>query len=268
MKKYFQNTTFFTGFCMFSFILVLMITGLIHLPYDPSFTDTAAKFSGISPAHLLGTDNLGRDVFSRILAGIRISVIIGLIVMLFGLITGLILGSLSGWYGGITDTIIMKLISTQMAFPGILLALVLIAVFEPDIKITVLALCIMSIPRFTRITRSGYIKYKSALFVQAVRAKGAGDFRIMYRHILPNILSELTVTSTLSFSMAILSESGLSYLGLGVRPPHPSFGRMLNEAQHYIFIKPDGVLIPLVFLTILVLGLNLIGEGISQVNRK
>ncbi len=253
---------------MFSFITLLMLSGIIYLPYDPVLTDASAKFQGFSSVHLLGTDNLGRDVFSRILTGIRISMLIGAVVMVFGLLTGVLLGSLSGWYGGITDTIIMKLISTQMAFPGILLALVLIAVFEPDIKITVLALCIMSVPRFTRMTRSLYIKYKSALFIQAVRAKGAGDFRIMYRHILPNILSELTVTATLSFSMAILSESGLSYLGLGVRPPHPSFGRMLNEAQHYIFIKPDGVLIPLIFLTVLVLGLNLIGEGISQVNRK
>lgn len=267
IKKMFQNTTFFLGFCLFSFIILLMIWGIFNLPYDFQATDSALKLRGISFAHPLGTDNLGRDVLSRILVGIRISVSTGFIVMIFGLITGIILGSISGWFGGLTDTLIMKLISVQMAFPGILLALMLTAVFEPSIKITVLALCIMSIPRFTRITRSGYIRLKNATFVQAALVRGAGNFRIMYIHILPNIISELLVTATFSFSMAILSESGLSYLGLGVRPPYPSFGRMLNDAQHYIFTNPMGVLIPLFFLAVLVFSLNLMGDGIAEVNR-
>lgn len=268
MKKYFQNRTFLTGFIMFSFMICVMLAGFIYLPYEPNAIDTSNKLQFISSSHLLGTDHLGRDILSRIMAGIRISVSIGFIVMLFGLVCGTLLGAIAGYFGGIFDTFIMKLISTQMAFPGILLALMLAAVFNPDIKVTVLALSIMSIPRFTRITRSGYIKYKNSLFVLAAKSRGASDLRLMYIHILPNILSELLVTSTLSFSMAILSESGLSYLGLGVQPPHPSFGRMLNEAQHFIFRSPSGVLIPLIFLSILVLGLNLIGDGISEVNNR
>ncbi len=267
IKKYFHNRTFLTGFFMFSFIILIMVLGIIHLPYNPNLTDSSLKLQGASLSHPLGTDSLGRDVLSRLMVGIRISVSIGLIVMTFGLVSGIVLGSLSGWFGGTADVIIMKLISTQMSFPGILLALMLAAVFKPDIKVTVLALCIMSIPRFTRITRAGYIKFKNSVFVQAAHARGAGSFRIMYIHILPNILSDLLVTATLSFSMAILSESGLSYLGLGVRPPYPSFGRMLNDAQHYIFRNPSGVLIPLSFLVVLVFGINLIGDGISEVNR-
>lgn len=268
LTKHLRNKTFLTGFCMFSFIILFMLAGIVWLPYDPNLTNAAAKLQPPSFHHLLGTDSLGRDVLSRIMFGLRISVIIGFIVMIFGLFTGLILGSICGWFGGIADTIIMKLVSTQMAFPGILLALMLVAVFEPDIKVTILVLCIMSIPRFTRITRSGYIKFKNSLFVQSAKARGAGNFRIMYIHILPNILSDLLITATLSFSMAILNESGLSYLGLGVRPPYPSFGRMLNDAQHYIFINPTGIIFPLIFLIILVFGVNLIGDGISEVNGK
>ncbi len=251
---------------MFSFVILVMLAGMIHLPYDPNAADAASKFSPPCLAHLLGTDNLGRDVLSRIMVGIRISVFIGLIVMFSGMFCGIILGSISGYFGGIFDTIIMKLVSTQMAFPGILLALMLVAVFKPELKITILALCIMSVPQFTRITRSGYIKYKNSLFVQSARARGAGVSRIMYIHILPNILGDLLITATLNFSMAILNESGLSYLGLGVRPPLPSFGRMLNDGQHFIFLNPLGIIIPLVFLIILIFGINLMGDGISRVN--
>ena len=268
MKKYFQNKSFLTGFIMFSFIFLFMVAGLIYLPYDPLKTDTSQKFLSFSSAHLLGTDLLGRDVFSRILCGLKISMAIGFTVMLSGLITGTLLGSLSGWFGGLTDKIIMKLISTQMAFPGVLLALMLSSVFNPSIKVTVFALILLSLPRFTRISRLGYIKYKNSLFVLSAKAKGAGSFRIMYYHILPNILSELLVTSTISFSMAILSESGLSYLGLGVQPPNPSFGRMIKDAQEFLFRNPSGLFGPLCFLVILVLGLNLMGDGISQVNNR
>lgn len=265
IKKLFSNKTFLTGFCMFSFVILLMIAGMIHLPYDPNLTDAASKLSAPSFSHLLGTDNLGRDVLSRVMVGTRLSVFIGLIVMICGMFTGIILGSVSGYFGGIFDVIIMKLVSTQMAFPGILLALMLVAVFKPELKITILALTIMSVPQFTRITRSGFIKYKNSLFVQAARVRGAGNFRIMYLHILPNLVSDLCITATLNFSMAILNESGLSYLGLGVRPPLPSFGRMLNDAQSSIFLNPLGIIFPLFFLILLVFGLNLMGDGISKV---
>ena len=164
--------------------------------------------------------------------------------------------------------VIQELVTVQMAFPGILLALMLIAVFGTEPKITVLALCIMSVPRFTRITRSSFLKYKTSLFVKSARARGASHARIMLVHILPNTLPEILVTCSLSFALAILSESSLSYLGLGIQPPVPSFGRMLNDAQRFIFSFPQGVLIPAFFLTALVAGFNLLGDGIAEVNRK
>ncbi len=268
MRKYFSNAIFLTGFILFSTLMILMLTGFFFLPYEPDEINVAEKFQSFSFRHLLGTDNLGRDVLSRIMVGLKISMAIGFIVMIFGLVAGTLLGSISGWFGGLTDLIVMKIISTQMSFPGILFALMLLAVFGSDIKITVLAISIMSIPRYTRIVRSGFIKYKTSLFVRAAKSRGASSLRIMYIHILPNVLTEILVTATLTFSLAILSESGLSYLGLGVQPPTPSFGRMINDAQRFIFANPMGVLVPVFFLIALVLSLNLIGDGISRVNGK
>ena len=267
MKKYFANKSFFVGFSLICFFLLLMIAGFF-IQIDPNIPDTANKFASFSKNHILGTDHLGRDVFSRILVGTRISFGIGFAVMVFGSIVGLFLGSISGYFGGALDLIIQKLITAQMAFPGILLALMLIAVFGTDAKITIFALCVMSLPRFTRITRASFLKYKNSLFVKAARARGASHARLMIFHILPNALPELLVTCSLSFALAILSESGLSYLGLGIQPPAPSFGRMLNDAQRFIFRFPQGVIVPAIFLTLLVLAFNLLGDGISEVNEK
>lgn len=268
MKKYFSNKSFLIGFSLICFFVIFMLVGFFYLPYDPDFPDTANKFASFSKNHLLGTDHLGRDIFSRILVGTRISFGIGCAVMLFGCAVGLLIGSVSGYFGGWIDIIVQKLITVQMAFPGILLALMLIAVFGTDMKITIFALCLMSIPRFTRITRASFLKYKNALFVKSARSRGASHLRIMLVHILPNILPELLVTCSLSFALAILSESGLSYLGLGIQPPAPSFGRMLNDAQRFIFRNPAGVLVPALFLTALVSGFNLLGDGISEVNER
>lgn len=266
MKAYFQNKSFLVGIILVSFVACFMLVGFFYLPYNPNMTDAAHKFAPFSRVHILGTDHLGRDVLSRIMVGARISFGIGCAVMVFGCAVGLVVGSVAGYFGGIVDSVVQRLITVQMAFPGILLALMLIAVFGTNTAVTVCALCIMSVPRFTRITRAGFMKYKNALFVQAARARGAGQLRILFVHILPSVLPELTVTCSLSFALAILSESGLSYLGLGIQPPAPSFGRMLNDAQRFILSSPVGVIVPGVFLTMLVLGFNLIGDGISEVN--
>ncbi|MCQ2573215.1 MAG: ABC transporter permease [Treponema sp.] len=267
MKKYFQNKTFLAGFVIVSLIVIYMFIGLIFLPYDPTATDAFNKFQKASAAHLLGTDHLGRDVFSRLIVGTRNSLLVGLCVMIFGSLIGIVLGALAGYFGKWVDAVISKLIETQMAFPGILLALMLISVLGARISITILALTIMSIPRMTRIVRGGFIKYKNSLFVKSSVAKGAGSFRIIFRHILPNVLSDVLVTANLNLSLAILSESGLSYLGLGIQPPNPSFGQMLSDGQRFIFQSPYSVLIPAIMLILMVLGFNFMGDGISEVNK-
>lgn len=268
MKKYFSNKSFLAGFSILAFLLIFLITGSIFNCHRYDEIDTLNKFAHFSSEHLFGTDHLGRDVFSRILVSLRISFSTGFIVMVSGLITGIILGAFSGFFGGICDSIITKIIDTQMSFPGILISLMLIAVFGNTVEITITALYIMTIPRFTRIARSGFIKYKNSMFVTAAKSKGAGYMRILFVHILPNIMPDLTVTATLNFSLSILAESGLSYLGLGIQPPLVSFGRMLNEGQRFILQSPSNVLIPAAFLILLVLSLNLMGDGISEVNKK
>lgn len=267
MKKYFSSKSFFAGFVIFFTLLLILLTGTLFSPYDYDQIDVMNKFAPFSKDHLLGTDYLGRDLFTRIAAGLKLSLFTGGTVMLAGLFTGTILGAISGYFGKFFDTVISKITDLQMSFPGMLLALMLVAVFGTGLSITVIALYIMSIPRFTRIARAGFIKYRESLFVQSAKAKGASDIRIIFVHILPNILPDLMVTSTLNFSLSVLSESGLSYLGLGVQPPVPSFGRILNEGQRFIIQSPACVLVPAVFLILLVLSLNLIGEGIAEASK-
>lgn len=268
MKKYFSNLTFLTGFSIFCALILFFVFGYIFIPYQYDQIDTLNKFAAFSKEHFFGTDYLGRDVFSRIIIGMKISLRIGFSVMLLGFVCGTLLGALSGFFGGIVDSVISKLVDSAMAFPGILLALMLISVFGNGINVTILALFIMSLPRFIRISRSGFIKYKNSTFVKSAVAKGASSARILFVHILPNVISDLLVTCTLSFSLAILSESGLSYLGLGVQAPVPSFGRMLSEGQRFILQHPSQILIPAIFLILLVLSLTLIGDGITEVNQK
>lgn len=267
MKKYFLNGRFLLGFVLAALILILTLAGFFLMPFDPLEGNTEQILEGFSARHILGTDHLGRDVLSRLMLAGRISVCTGILVTLFSFLAGTLLGAAGGYFGGAADAVSSKIVDVLMAFPGILLALMLIAIFGSEIPITVLALTLMALPRFARISRSGFIKFKGATFVTASRARGASHLRIILRHILPNISGDLTVTATLTFSMAVLSESGLSYLGLGVQPPYPSFGRMLSDAQRFILTNLGGALAPALCLTILVTGFNLMGDGISQVNR-
>lgn len=265
LKKCLHNKNFIIGLCMVGLMVLLMVVGFFYMPYDPDVMDTENELQFFSAAHPLGTDQFGRDVLSRIMEGARVSFLVGALTVVFGLVVGGTVGAVAGYYGGKIDEVIMKLIDTQMAFPGVLLALMLIAVFGNSIQNLIFALGVMSIPRFARITRSGFIKYRDAEFIKAARSRGAGDGRIIFRHILPNIVPELIVTSSLGFAGAVMSEAGLSYLGLGIQPPTPSFGKMLSEAQAEILQAGWYVLVPAVAITLLVMGFNLIGDALQEV---
>lgn len=246
-------------------MLLLMVLGFFWTPWDPYAIETENKLQFFSAAHPLGTDQFGRDILSRVMVGARVSFLVGLLAVAFGLLAGGIIGAAAGYYGGKTDEVVSKLIDVQMAFPGILLALMLIAVFGTGLFNTVLALGIMSVPRFARITRSGFIKYRDAEFIKAARIRGAGDGRIIFRHILPHVAPELIVTCSLGFASAVMSEAGLSYLGLGIQPPTPSFGKMLSEAQGFMLQAGWYVLVPATVITLLVMGFNLMGDGLREV---
>ena len=267
LKKCLHNKNFIIGLCMVGLMVLVMVVGFFYMPYDPDAMDTENELQFFSAAHPLGTDQFGRDVLSRIMQGARVSFLVGALTVVFGLVVGGAVGAIAGYYGGKVDEVIMKLIDTQMAVPGVLLALMLIAGFGNGIQTLILALGVMSIPRFARITRSGFIKYRDAEFIRAARSRGAGDGRIIFRHILPNIVPELIVTSSLGFAGAVMSEAGLSYLGLGIKPPTPSFGKMLSEAQGEILQAGWYVLVPAAAITLLVMGFNLIGDALQEVTQ-
>ena len=267
LKKCLRNKNFILGSCMVGLMVLIMVVGFFYMPYDPDVMDTEHELQFFSAAHPLGTDQFGRDILSRIMEGTRVSFLVGALTVVFGLLVGGAVGAVAGYYGGKIDEVIMKLIDTQMAFPGVLLALMLIAVFGNSLQNLIFALGIMSIPRFAPITRSGFIKYRDAEFIKAARSRGAVDGRIIFLHILPNIVPELIVTSSLGFAGAVMSEAGLSYLGLGIQPPTPSFGKMLSEAQAEILQAGWYVLVPAAAITLLVMGFNLIGDALQEVTQ-
>lgn len=262
MNKKLSDFKMIIGLSIISFLFICMMVSFFYLPYNPNDVDIANKLQLFSHEHFFGTDNLGRDVFSRILISLRISFFIGFIAASFGLVAGVLIGSAGGYFVGFIDSGITKIIDILMAFPGILLALMIAAVFGPGLKNTILALSIMSIPRFARISRSGFLKLRDSPLVMAEKARGASAIRIMFIHILPNISSELVITYSLSFAFSIMNEAGLSYLGLGVQPPNASFGKMLNDAQKSIFTTPHLILVPSITLALLVIGFTLISDGI------
>ncbi len=265
MKKYFKNKNFLFGFLFLLFILIVVVWGIFALPYDINEIDIKNKLASFSLAHLLGTDHLGRDILSRIMVGTRLSVSIGFYVVLLGFLIGTPIGAIAGYFGGIIDEIIKKIIDTLMAFPGVLIALMLIAVFGSNTKTIIIALTIMSVPRFSRMARGGYYTYKESPFILATKARGASTFRIMIIHIFNHVFGELLVTASLTFASAVIAEAGLSYLGLGIQPPNPSLGKMVSEAQAYILQKPSYVIVPALFIVILVMGFNLLGDGINKI---
>ena len=267
LKKCLRNQNCILGRRMVGLMVLIMVVGFFYMPYDPDVMDTEHELQFFSAAHPLGTDQFGRDILSRIMEGTRVSFLVGALTVVFGLLVGGAVGAVAGYYGGKIDEVIMKLNDTQMAFPGVLLALMLIAVFGNSLQNLIFALGVMSIPRFARITRSGFIKYRDAEFIKAARSRGAGDGRIIFLHILPNIVPELIVTSSLGFAGAVMSEAGLSYLGLGIQPPTPSFGKMLSEAQAEILQAGWYVLVPAAAITLLVMGFNLIGDALQEVTQ-
>jgi len=267
-RKYIRNKNFCIGLGIVVFLFVMMFISLFYTPYPPDAMDTANAFAVPSAKHLLGTDNFGRDILSRLMTGSQTAFFVGIGAVTIGLSAGLLLGSVSGYFGGWIDEIVMRLMDTKMAFPGVILALVLITVFGSGALNTAIALGIMSIPKFCRVTRSGFMQIKQLEYIKAARSRGASRFRIMVLHILPNISSSLIVTATLGFSGAVLSEAGLSYLGLGIQPPTASWGKMLYEAQAYLITNPFLAVVPGIMITIMVLGFNLLGDGLRDLTER
>lgn len=263
MKKR-ENYNLIIGAVIVGSLFLMMFIGLFWTPYPPNeiFPDRALMPPSFE--NWLGTDNFGRDIFSRIMEGAKTAFLVAFFAVGIGLVGGLIIGSISGYVGGKLDEILMRMMDVMMAVPGILFAMMLVAIFTPGLGNTILALGIPRIPSFARIVRGGFLQVKEFDFVKSSRLKGASHGHIIWHHILPNIMTQVIVVTALSFSTTILSESGLSYLGLGVTPPNPSWGRMLNEAKPYFLSAPWYIFTVGAFVTLLVFGFNLLGDGIRK----
>ncbi|MDR0322119.1 MAG: ABC transporter permease [Treponema sp.] len=246
------------------FIVAMSLLSFFWVPHDYNSMDHNNRLLSPSTSHLLGTDNFGRDIFSRIMAGGRNSLLLAVCTVAGAAAAGSILGLLAGFIGGIVGEIIMRIIDTINSFPGIVVALLFVAIMDNGQFTLFVALLILFIPSFTRVMRTGAMQYKNAEFVQAERILGAGFFRLTFIHILPNIAPSLLSASVIGLSNAILAEAAMSYLGMGIQPPNPSWGRMLHEAQTWFFNAPWCALAPGLFIMLTVIAFHMLGEGLRR----
>jgi peptide/nickel transport system permease protein len=253
------------GIALVGTFVVMAIGAPFIAPYDPLAQSLANRLQPPSAEHWLGTDGLGRDLLSRIIWGSRVSLIVGCAAIAIGASTGITLGLVSGFFGGQVDNLLMRLIDITMAFPTILLAIAVVAFFGRGEGNLIIAIGISNIPEFTRLTRGEVLRLRNLDFVAAGRALGASSLRLMLRHILPNLVAIMVILSTMRVSVAILAESSLSFLGLGIPPPTPSWGVMLSEGQRALVLAPWLSIAPGFGIALLVLGFNLLGDGLRDV---
>jgi len=252
------------GGILSAIIIMLALISLIWTPHSPYELDVANKLKPPSSSHWLGTDHFGRDVASLIMVGAQNTLLVGFVAVGIGMSAGVFLGLWASARRGWIEELIMRLSDFTFAFPAILSAIMITAIFGPGVVNSILAIGIYNIPVFARVTRGSANAIWAREFVLAARAAGKGRIRITLEHILPNILSVIIVQATIFFAIAILAEAALSYLGLGTQPPQPSWGRMLNEAQTFFYLSPYLALFPGLFIVLSVLGFNMLGDGLRD----
>ncbi|MBL8349850.1 MAG: ABC transporter permease [Burkholderiaceae bacterium] len=259
-----RHPSFLVGAALSALLALTALVSLAWAPYPPAEIDIPNKLAAPSAAHWLGTDSLGRDIASQLLVGAQNSIVVGVIAVGIGLLVGVLLGCLAAARRGWVEEAVMRAADFTFAFPALLSAIMLGAIYGPGLLTGILAIGIFNIPVFARITRGAANAVWAREYVLASRAAGFGPLRITLDHVLPNIASVLIVQATISFATAILAEAALSYLGLGTQPPQPSWGRMLNEAQTMLFQAPMLAVYPGVAIALSVLGLNLMGDGLRD----
>lgn len=252
------NYNLIIGYIMIGVVLLMAVTGLFFTPYPVNEMNVLEKNQAPSLYHLFGTDQFGRDIFSRVLEGTSVSFFIALCVVLVGAFFGTLTGAVTAYFGGWIDAVIMRINDVLAAFPSVLLAICFVAVIGPGTWNLIAALGIVFIPSFTRVVRSEVLVQKELDYVRNARLMGASPLRILVLHILPNLRPVLTTSVLVGFQNAVLSEAGMSYLGLGVTQPDPSLGRMLSEAQGYLWNAPWYALAPGLTIVTLTLGLGLV----------
>jgi peptide/nickel transport system permease protein len=264
VKAFNANKTSWVGLGIFLAVVLMAIFAPLLAPHDPLEQDLMYRLKPPNETYLLGTDYYGRDILSRLLYGARISLVIGLVAVLAAMFIGSVIGMIAGYYRGKVDLIIMQINDTLLAFPSLILGLIIVAMLGPSILNLVIAISLTAIPPFARIARAPTIAVKEREFVEAARSLGYSDFRILVLHILPNILPEILVMGSLWLATAIRVEASLAFIGLGVRPPTATWGGMIREGFENILDSYWLALAPSVAILVVVFSLNLLGDGLRD----
>lgn len=260
-----RNKLTLTGFIIVGLVVLVGLLAPVLAPYDPNLMDIPARLQGPSSAHPFGTDEMGRDILSRVMYGARISIAVGVIIVAVSAAIGVVLGSLSGYFGGKIDQAVMAVTDMILAFPSMVLALALTAAMGPGLLNTMLAVIIVRIPMYTRLMRGQVLVQKEQQYVRAARTFGEKPFWIVTRHIVPNCLTPLMVQMTLGIGDAILIASSMSFIGLGAQPPTPEWGAMISTARVYAIDQWWYAAFPGLSILITIMGFNLIGDGIRDI---
>ena len=263
-RRSFRNINFTIGFFITLIILLTALLSFIFTPFDPNRMNLSERFQAPSNYHWLGTDQYGRDILSRVMKGSVNSIVVGLVAVSIGMGFGIFLGSIAAFYRRWMDEVIMRVSDVLYGFPAVLSAILITSILGPGAINSMIAIGIFNIPIFARLTRATSLSIWERDYVTSARAIGRSDAGIIWKYILPNILSSLIVQGTVQFAIAILAEAGLSYLGLGTQPPHASWGRMLNEAQTFMGTSSYLAIFPGCAIALAVLGFNLLGDGLRD----
>lgn len=264
LRRFLKRRVSVAAACVLLFIILACIIGPFFIYTDPFAQDLLNAYQTPSAEHWFGTDNLGRDIFIRILYGGRNSLLISFEGVLMGTFVGVMLGVCAGYFGGIVDTIISRFLDILLAFPGLLLAIAVVAVLGSGMQNTVIAISIFSIPTVARMVRGEVLTLRGNEYIAACRVMGEGNARIIFTHIVPNAVSQIIVNVTLQLGTAILIASSLSFLGLGVQPPNPEWGSMLSQAREVLRSYPLQAVIPGVAITLVVMSFSLVGDGLRD----
>jgi peptide/nickel transport system permease protein len=264
VRRLVRNRGAVGGLAILALLALMAIAAPLIAPYDPNAIAPIANLKGPSAAHLFGTDQFGRDILSRIFFGARLSFEVGFIAVGLAMICGIVLGLVAGYFGRTVDAVITVLIDIMLAFPGILLALAIIAILGPSLYNLMIAVGIAGIPAYTRLVRGTTLAAKQQAYVEAARVSGARDTAIMFRHILPNVLSPVIVLATLGIGSAILVGAALSFLGLGAKPPTPEWGAMLSAGRNYLSLAWWITFFPGLAIMLTVLSINMVGDGLRD----
>jgi len=264
MKQLLRNRRAVVGGIVLLIIVFMAILAPYVTTHDPVKQNIRNQLQPPSREHFFGTDQFGRDIYSRVIYGARLSLRVGFLAISFALVVGCFLGLVSGYYGGWLDMIVMRVIDILLALPGFLLALSIVAALGPGLENVIMAIGVSYIPSFARMMRSAVLAIRELDYVDAAQALGASDWRIIFQHILPNSISPIIVLTTLSMAGAILSAAGLSFLGMGAQPPTPEWGSMIATARPFIRVSHWAVTVPGLAIFITVMCLNLVGDGLRD----